>query len=92
MLLLTARGALDDRVVGLNLGADDYLPKPFELVELEARLQALIRRAHGDPTIGRGKCLIRSVQGMRRAHRSWRVACCETHGRMPVGVNDAGFE
>ena len=47
VLILTARGALGDRVSGLNLGADDYLPKPFELAELEARLHALIRRAHG---------------------------------------------
>ena len=47
VLILTARGELEDRVRGLNLGADDYLAKPFELSELEARLQALIRRAHG---------------------------------------------
>ena len=39
VLLLTARGSLDDRVRGLNLGADDYLTKPFELDELEARLR-----------------------------------------------------
>jgi len=50
VLVLTARGGLDDRVAGLNLGADDYLPKPFELAELEARLHALIRRAHGAST------------------------------------------
>ncbi len=47
VIILTARGELDDRVHGLKLGADDYLPKPFDLVELEARLQAVIRRAHG---------------------------------------------
>ena len=50
VLVLTARGALDDRVAGLNLGADDYLAKPFDLAELEARLHALIRRAHGAGT------------------------------------------
>jgi two-component system response regulator TctD len=50
VLVLTARGGLDDRVVGLNLGADDYLAKPFDLAELEARLHALIRRAHGAGT------------------------------------------
>ena len=50
VLVLTARGGIDDRVAGLNLGADDYLPKPFELAELEARLHALIRRAHGAGT------------------------------------------
>lgn len=47
VMVLTARGELNDRVAGLNLGADDYLAKPFELAELEARLHALIRRAHG---------------------------------------------
>jgi len=47
VLILTAQGAVQDRVQGLDLGADDYLPKPFELSELEARLRALIRRAHG---------------------------------------------
>ena len=47
VMVLTARGELNDRITGLNLGADDYLPKPFDLAELEARLHALIRRAHG---------------------------------------------
>jgi len=44
VLVLTARESLDDRVKGLDLGADDYLTKPFELPELEARVRALIRR------------------------------------------------
>jgi two-component system, OmpR family, response regulator len=44
VLVLTARDALADRVKGLDLGADDYLTKPFELPELEARVRALIRR------------------------------------------------
>jgi DNA-binding response OmpR family regulator len=44
ILMLTAAGGLDDRVDGLNLGADDYLPKPFAFVELVARLRALGRR------------------------------------------------
>jgi two-component system response regulator TctD len=44
VLILTARGTVGDRIVGLNLGADDYLPKPFDLDELEARLRALSRR------------------------------------------------
>ena len=45
ILMLTARGEVVDRVVGLRLGADDYLTKPFEMMELLARLEALLRRA-----------------------------------------------
>ena len=45
VLMLTARGEVRDRVRGLNLGADDYLAKPFELTELEARVKALLRRS-----------------------------------------------
>ena len=44
VLILTARGTVGDRIMGLNAGADDYLPKPFDLDELEARLRALSRR------------------------------------------------
>lgn len=44
ILVLTARDAIEDRVLGLDLGADDYMTKPFNLVELEARVRALIRR------------------------------------------------
>jgi len=47
VLILTARDGLNDRVKGLEWGADDYLAKPFELRELEARLRALIRRSYG---------------------------------------------
>ncbi len=44
VIVLTARGAVGDRVVGLNAGADDYLAKPFDLDELDARIRALLRR------------------------------------------------
>ncbi|MFT4230298.1 MAG: response regulator transcription factor [Microbacterium sp.] len=47
ILMLTAAGTIDDRVAGLDLGADDYLPKPFAYVELLARLRALGRRTRG---------------------------------------------
>jgi len=51
VLILTARGGLEDRVQGLNLGADDYLPKPFDLAELEARVKALLRRSVGNEAL-----------------------------------------
>ena len=47
IIMLTARGLVTDKVVGLELGADDYLPKPFEPRELVARIQSVLRRAHG---------------------------------------------
>jgi two-component system OmpR family response regulator len=49
VLVLTARDAIEERVRGLNLGADDYLIKPFALAELVARVRAMIRRAYGNP-------------------------------------------
>ena len=47
VIILTARGTVGDRILGLNIGADDYLPKPFDLDELEARVRALARRSRG---------------------------------------------
>ena len=57
ILILTARDALEDRVMALDLGADDYLVKPFELAELMARLRAIIRRydGHAQSTVGSGQ-------------------------------------
>ncbi|MCY1210607.1 Transcriptional regulatory protein QseB [compost metagenome] len=51
VLVLTARDALDDRILGLDAGADDYLVKPFDLNELKARLRALLRRSAGRPQV-----------------------------------------
>ena len=50
ILMLTARGELSDRVAGLRLGADDYLAKPFEMAELLARIEALLRRTVRQPS------------------------------------------
>ena len=55
IVMVTARGEEADRIRGLDLGADDYLPKPFSLWELEARIKAVLRRAGGaKPAIGDG--------------------------------------
>lgn len=51
VLILTARDATDDRIAGLDAGADDYLVKPFDLNELKARLRALLRRSTGRATV-----------------------------------------
>jgi two-component system OmpR family response regulator/two-component system response regulator TctD len=50
VLILTAEGGVEERVRGLDAGADDYMVKPFALPELEARIRALVRRGSGNPT------------------------------------------
>jgi DNA-binding response OmpR family regulator len=57
VLILTAQDAVEDRIAGLDAGADDYLIKPFDLDELYARIRALLRRSAGraDPTIVYGE-------------------------------------
>ncbi len=60
VIILTARDALDDRIQGLDLGADDYLVKPFEIQELLARMRAVIRRegSGASPILSNGKLLL----------------------------------
>jgi two-component system OmpR family response regulator len=63
VLILTARGAMDERVRGLDLGADDYMSKPFDVPELEARVRVLLRRRAGQHTaqIGFGDLVLDTV-------------------------------
>lgn len=64
VLILTARDGLDDRVGGLELGADDYMTKPFELRELEARIRAILRRSRGglNHNIGLGPLIMHTLE------------------------------
>jgi two-component system response regulator MprA len=71
VLMLTARGEVDDRVAGLDAGADDYLAKPFALRELLARVRALLRRAGEED----GPAETLTFEDLRldlRAHEAWR--------------------
>ncbi len=74
VLMLTARGEIDDRVAGLDAGADDYLAKPFALRELLARVRALLRRAEeGEEDLEGVQTL--AFEDLRldlRAHEAWR--------------------
>ena len=65
VLVLTARDRTDERIAGLDAGADDYLGKPFDLAEVEARLRALVRRAQGTEDIA----LLGQLRLDRRARR-----------------------
>lgn len=60
VIIISAKDSLEDKVLGLELGADDYLPKPFHLAELNARIKSVIRRHHynGSPTIELGNVTI----------------------------------
>lgn len=71
ILMLTARTQLDDRVDGLEAGADDYLTKPFALAELRARLRALLRRT--DPALGNHRRLVFATLALDPVgRRAWR--------------------
>jgi len=71
VLMLTARGEVSDRVVGLKLGADDYLVKPFEAIELAARIEALLRRGAPRETPAPG---VFAFDGIRVDFRQARVS------------------
>jgi two-component system response regulator MprA len=71
VLMLTARGEVDDRVAGLDAGADDYLTKPFALRELLARVRALLRRA-GEDGDEEEVLQFEDLRLDLRAHEAWR--------------------
>src|SRR5512143_1933411 len=70
ILMLTARDALDDRVQGLDSGADDYLVKPFEIKELRARLRALMRRQASSKA---GDLVLEDLRLDPAGHYAWRA-------------------
>jgi two-component system OmpR family response regulator len=81
VLMLTARDAVEDRIVGLDAGADDYLLKPFSFGELLARLRALVRRAPGErPTAVE----VGSLRLDPAVHRAWR-------GETEIELSAKGF-
>lgn len=65
VLVLTARNRTDERIAGLDAGADDYLGKPFDLAEVEARLRALVRRSQGEDSVTQLAHLVLDRQGRR---------------------------
>jgi two-component system response regulator MprA len=72
ILMLTARTEVQDRVAGLDAGADDYLPKPFDLDELFARVRALLRRTQPEPSDERDVLQVRDLRVDPAARRAWR--------------------
>lgn len=64
VIIITARDEIEERALGLDLGSDDYLTKPFQLLELRARVQAVVRRFHGrsNPVIAVGELTIQPAQ------------------------------
>jgi DNA-binding response OmpR family regulator len=82
IIMLTARGEVSDRIVGLELGADDYLPKPFEPRELVARMQAVLRRRTQDePDVARAGPV----------EVNWTTRAARVHGR-EMSLTTAEFE
>lgn len=82
IVMLTARGDVTDRIVGLEFGADDYLPKPFEPRELVARMQAVLRRGSGEDT---------DTVRVGALDVDWTTRSAQLDGR-PLALTTAEFE
>jgi len=84
VIFITAKGTLGDRVRGLNLGADDYIVKPFEVAELVARVESVLRRT------GRGGALLRAwdvtVDTVAQRHQGGRAGGPHAPGVRPSGT------
>ena len=75
VIIISARDSLDDKIGGLELGADDYLPKPFHLAELSARIRSVMRRHQRDGASRRGTCACGpTAVGSRLPGVPW--SCC----------------
>ncbi len=85
IIMLTARGDVMDRVVGLELGADDYLPKPFEPRELAARIQSILKRTQQQPTDNLDVITIDRLQ----VDRAKRLCLIDNQ---PVSLSSSEFE
>ena len=90
VLVLTARDAVPDRVLGLDLGADDYVVKPVDLHELGARLRSLVRRAHGQiqDTLNCGALQLEELQVLH--HRAWPAPASRVTRRRRRHVSRTG--
>ena len=90
ILMLSARGATSDRILGMNLGADDYLPKPFSPAELVTRVKAILRRSEGAVRPLRGTLELRDLvidmdrQEVRRAEV--RIVLTQAEFRILVAI------
>lgn len=72
VLFLTARDAVEDRVAGLTVGGDDYVPKPFALAEIIARVQAILRRTQGELAADDGRLRFSDLEMDEETHEVWR--------------------
>src|SRR5262249_19745211 len=86
VIILTARGAEDDRVRGLKMGADDYVVKPFSARELLARVEAVLRRSVDRPAEVRGARLGRAIIDFERREIVW-----PDHGRVELSQTEVAL-